>query len=448
MSCAGVSRRNFLSTTLGGTLALAAQKKYNVLFLAVDDLNTRLGCYGADVKSPNIDSLAGRGVLFNRAYCQFPLCNPTRSSLLTGRRPSVTRIMENITWFRDTLPDVVTLPQHFRENGYWTAECGKIFHGGLDDNKGWVEGGTPLRRQAPRTPAEQKDRQKTADRWVKTEGEGEDQPDYRIATRAVELLEMAKGKQFFVACGFMKPHVPLIAPKKYFDLYDPAKMRLPADFAPMPAGEPPAYRSNFDLFIGRQATPELAREAIAAYYACVSFMDAQLGRVLQALDRLGLRENTIVTLFGDHGWHLGDKGMWSKMSLFEQAARAPMLISVPGMSRGKVCKRTVEFLDFYPTLVEACGLPMPQGLQGRSLMPLLRSPEARWDKPAITHLLRGKTLGVSVRNERYRYTEWDGGKAGAELYDHDKDPLEANNLATDVQHGSVVATMKKLLAGA
>ena len=430
-----------------GAAARALQKKPNVLFFAVDDLNTRLGCYGAEVKSPNIDALAGRGVRFDRAYCQYPLCNPTRSSLLTGRRPPTTGIMDNLRWFRKNMPDVVTLPQHFRENGYVTAQTGKIYHGGLDDDRAWVIGGTPLQDRRPRTPQEQKDRQRQADRWVAVEGEGEGQPDYRNATRAIELIEQLKGKPFFLAVGFARPHVPFVAPKKYFDLYDPARIPLPPDFAPMPTGSSEAYRANFDLFIKREATPELARQAIAAYYASISFMDAQLGRVLAALDRLGLRENTVISLFGDHGWHLGEKGMWSKMSLFEPVARAPMMVSAPWLkTAGKASPRTVEFLDLYPTLVELCGLAAPKGLEGQSLVPLLKDPSARWDKPAFTFIRRGKVLGATVRTERYRYTEWDQGRRLTELYDYQTDPREDRNLAADTKHAATVARMKALLA--
>jgi len=440
------SRRALLA---GSAAALVQQKhKLNVLFFAVDDLNTRLGCYGAPVRSPNIDALANRGVRFERAYCQYPLCNPTRSSLLSGRRPPTTGIMENLTWFRKRMPDVVTLPQHFRASGYVTAQTGKIFHGGLDDDRAWEIGGTKLAEPKPRTPAEQAERQKQADRWVAVEGEGESQPDYRIATRAVELLEQLtkQDKPFFLAVGFHKPHVPLIAPKKYFDLYDAEKIELPVYYAPKPTGEPPAYRPNFDLFIKRDATPELARQGIAAYYAATSFMDAQLGRVLKTLDRLGLPDNTVISLFGDHGWHLGEKGMWSKMTLFEVSLRAPLVVSVPGLrSAGEASARPVEFVDLYPTLVEACGLLMPQGLEGRSLMPLLHRSSAKWDKPALSYLRRGQVLGVSVRTERYRYTEWDEGHKGAELYDHDRDPHEAYNLAQDPKHAKTVAKLKALL---
>jgi uncharacterized sulfatase len=439
-----LSRRALLAAA-AAPLLRGQRRKLNVLFLAVDDLNTRLGCYGAPVRSPNIDALARRSLRFDRAYCQYPVCNPTRSSLLTGRRPPTTGVWDNSTWFRDKMPDVVTLPQHFKENGYVTAVTGKIFHGGLDDNKGWTIGGTPLNRQAPRTPAEQVERQQRADRWVPVDGNGEDQPDYRTATRAVELLGQLKDKPFFLAAGFVKPHVPFIAPRKYFDLYDPAKMALPPDFAPEPVSKEPAYRPNFDIFIGRRATPELARQAIAAYHAATSFMDAQLGRVTAELDRLGLRENTAIFFWGDHGFHLGEKGMWSKMTAFEPVARVPLLISIPGaQGNGKVSPRTVEFVDLYPTLVDLCGLPQPSGLEGASLMPLMRNPSAAWDKPAYTFVKRGPLIGVSVRTERYRYTEWDEGRRGSELYDYDTDPREARNLAADPRHAGTAAKMREL----
>jgi uncharacterized sulfatase len=209
----------------------------------------------------------------------------------------------------------------------------------------------------------------------------------------------------------------------------------------------PALRPNFDLFIRREATEAQAREATAAYYAAISFMDAQVGRVLDALDRLKLRDNTIVVFFGDHGFHLGEKGMWSKMSLYEVSTRVPMVIAAPGAATGKVSPRTVELLDLYPTLVELCGVPAPQGLQGKSLAPLLKDPAAAWEKPAMTVLKRGEVLGKSVRTERYRYTEWDAGRQGAELYDHSADPHEQRNLARDPKHAKTVAEMQRLLGG-
>jgi len=418
----------------------------NVLFIAVDDLNTRVGCYGAAVKTPNIDRLASRGVRFDRAYCQYPLCNPSRSSMLSGRRPPRTQIMENLTWFRDKMPDVVTMPQFFRQNGYHTMVSGKIFHGGLDDDKAWDTGGTPLSRQAPRNPAQQKDREKTADRWLALDDAGAQTADVRNTNRAIELLKQKHTKPFFLAAGFAKPHVPFLAPRKYFDLYDPAQMELPPDFRPLPPADSPAYRTNFDIFIRRPASETEARQMIAGYYAATSFMDAELGRLLDALDASGHRGNTVVVFFGDHGFHLGEKGMWSKMSLFEASTRVPLIISAPGMTVGGVSPRTVELVDLYPTLADLCGLRAPASLDGESLGPLLKNPRAEWKHPAYSYIRRGQTMGASVRTERYRYTEWDGGQRGAELYDHDRDPRESNNLAASASHSSAVAEHKRLLA--
>jgi len=431
--------------------AQAQTRKRNVLFVAIDDLNTELGCYGSPVvKSPHIDALAARSVRFDRAYCQYPLCNPTRSSLLTGRRPPTTRITGNDVWFRANLPDVVTLPQHFKENGYTTAQSGKIYHGGLDDNKAWTIGGTPLApKRGPRTPAENAERVKRADRWMAVDGEGETQADYRTATRAIELLEQVKDKPFFLAVGFVKPHVPFVAPKKYFDLYDSAKIQLPPDFGPRPAAQTPAYRDNFDIFIKRDASEKEAREMIAGYYAATSFMDAQLGRVMAALVRLGLRENTAVVFFGDHGFHLGEKGMWSKQTLFEGGVRVPMTISAPWLKTAGASPRTVEFVDLYPTLSELCGLPPSKGLEGESLLPLLKNPNSRWDHPAYSYIQRGgQTRGATVRTERYRYTEWNGGAAGVELYDYSSDPRESRNFAQGAKYAATLRDMKALLAKA
>ncbi|MGH9662611.1 MAG: sulfatase [Bryobacteraceae bacterium] len=436
-----LTRRAFLAAP--AALAQPASR-LNVLFLAVDDLTTRLGCYGAPVLSPNIDALAKTGVRFERAYCQYPLCNPSRSSLLTGRRPPSTGILENQTWFRKKMPDAITLPQFFKESGYVTAQTGKIFHGGLDDDRAWTIGGTPLVEARPRTPEEQAARQKTADRWVAVDGEGEGQLDFRTASRAVELLGELKAKPFFLAVGFAKPHVPFIAPKKYFELYDPDRMQLPGDFATMPASTDPSHRPNFDIFIRREAGEQQARQAIAAYYASISFMDAQVGRVLAALDQHGLRRKTAIVFFGDHGFHLGEKGMWSKMSLFEASTHVPLIVSSPGArGNGRTSPRTAELVDMYPTLAEVCGLRAPGGLDGESLGRLLDQPTSRWDNPAYTWVQRGSVLGATVRTERYRYTEWNG--AQAELYDHSVDGDETRNLASDPKHKATTDSMQRLL---
>lgn len=360
MSFEPISRRSVLKGLAAAPLAQKPAKRPNVLFVAADDLNERLGCYGFPVKSPNVDALAGRGVRFERAYCNYPLCNPSRASLLTGKRPPSTRIWENNTWFRRRLPDVVTLPQYFRQNGYVTAMSGKIFHDGLNDDRAWDFGGTPVAEGGVRRPAgDVKERQARSDRWVAVPGDGQDQGDYKVASSAIELLARFKSRQpFFLAMGFHKPHAPFIAPKKYFDLYGPASITLPADFAPEPTGNSPSIRSNWDLFSVRKANAELAREAIAAYYACISFIDAQLGRVLEALDRSGQRDNTVIVFFGDNGWHLGQKGLWGKTTLFEPSCRDPLIISAPGVSpAGRASGRVVEFVDIFPTLVDLCGLP-------------------------------------------------------------------------------------------
>lgn len=436
----------------------AAPNCPNVLYIAVDDLRPALGCYGNPiVRTPNIDRLAARGVRFDRAYCQFPLCNPSRTSLLTGRYPVTTGVMDNLKYFRDTMPGAMTLPQAFRAAGYVAARTGKIFHGGIDDLPSWDEGGEPGAQRQPRNAAQAGDYRKESDRWAAVDGDGEDVEDHRSATRAIALLEKhrspplrAGNRPFFIAAGFAKPHSPLIAPRRYFDRYDAAKILLPPNFAPdlsLPEGAPAgALSPNSDLFIGRRASEQEAREMIRAYYACVSFIDAEVGRVLAALGRLGLARNTVVVFFGDHGYHLGEMGKWSKHnSLYEVAARVPLIIAGPGAARGGVCGRTVGLIDLYPTLLALCGLPAASGLEGRSLAPLLRDPGAAWDRPAITYARGRLGLGQSVRTEQFRYTSWGEGRNGTELYDHARDPDERRNVAGDAEYQAVVERMKRLL---
>jgi arylsulfatase A-like enzyme len=285
---------------------------------------------------------------------------------------------------------------------------------------------------------------------VVLDGDGESHGDYKVANRAIQYLERYKDKRFFLAVGFVKPHSPPTAPKKFFDLYDPDKIPLPPDFAPRPsapAGLPDISISkrNTDLFIGRDASPEQAREMIRAYYASTSFVDAQMGRVIAALDRLGLRENTIIVFWGDHGYHLGEKGKWSKAySLFDVALRVPLIVAVP---RGKpaVSGRTVQLLDMYPTLADLCGLPPPRNNEGHSFAALLQKPNASWNHPAFSVTLFQGKLGRSVRTERWHYVEWDEGRAGSMLFENDKDPFELKNLATDPAYAKSVREMKDLL---
>lgn len=429
-----------------------AAPKLNVLFLMADDLRPELGCYGNKlIQTPNLDKLAARSVRFDRAYVQFPLCNPSRASLLTGRYPTSTGVLENTTWWGALHPDWVSLPRHFKNNGFAALRSGKIFHGGIDDADAWTEGGEARKFEGATNTAKKGQVAANSDRIVKLDGDGESHNDYKTATRAIEYLERHKDKPFFLACGFTKPHSPPTAPQKFFDLYDAAKIPLPPDFAAKPAapaGFPEASvpKRNSDLFIGRDASVSEAREVIRAYWASASFMDAQAGRVLAALDRLGLREKTIVLFWGDHGYHLGEKGKWSKHgSLFEIGTRVPLLISAPGLKgNGQVSPRIVETVDLYPTLVELCGLPKMPGLQGDSLVPLLNNPQAAWSHPAFT-VSKSGSLGLAVRTEKWRYAEYDGGKAGAMLFDAQADPHELKNLANDPTHAKTVAELKKLL---
>lgn len=426
-------------------------QKLNVLFIAVDDLRPELGCYGNSlIKTPNIDRLATAGVRFGAAYCQYPLCNPSRTSLFTGRHPTVTGVMDNRMWFRAAHPDWVTLPQHFKANGYASLRTGKQFHGGMDDTDAWTEGGEARRFEGAVNTTAPGQNPANSDRIVVLEGDGEAHGDYKAATSAIEYLEKYQDKPFFLAVGFSKPHSPPTAPKRMIELYDPAKIKLPPDFAARPqapAGFPTLSipPRNSDLFIGRDASEAEAREVIRAYWASTTFTDFNVGRVLDALDRLKLREKTIIVFWGDHGYHLGEKGKWSKHnSLYEVGARVPLIIAARNTKQaGKNSPRTVQLLDMYPTLVELCGLPMPEGQQGHSLAPLLKNPTAQWNHPAFTVTKFQNKLGKSVRTERWRYAEWEDDSAM--LFDHTKDPYELKNLASDPAHAKVVKEMKALL---
>jgi arylsulfatase A-like enzyme len=430
-------------------------KRPNVLFLISDDMRPDLGCYGHPVvKSPNLDALAAAGVRFDRAYCQFPLCNPSRTSLLSGRHPTHTGVLDNRTWFGAAHPDFVTLPKHFKANGYATLRSGKVFHGGIDDTDAWTEGGEPRQAEVgAQTPQAVAARQRQSDRRIVLDGNGESHNDYKVADRAIEYLRQHKDGPFFLAVGFAKPHSPPAAPKRFYDLYDPARLPLPVDFQPRPTvpdGFPArSVTPNGDLFIKRDASEEEARLTLQAYWASLSWTDWNVGRVVAELDRLGLRGNTVVLFWGDHGYHLGEKGKWSKHgSLFEVGARVPLIVAAPGAKgNGTASPRVVQTLDLYPTLCELCGLPVPNGPEGRSLVPLLNDPKAAWDHPAYTVFGNANRLvGVAVRDERYRYVEYDGGKAGAMLFDEQADPHELKNLADDPKFAEVRQRLSALTA--
>jgi iduronate 2-sulfatase len=450
----------WMSFAVVGTAEADPNQRFNVLFIAVDDLNTRLGCYGdARVKTPNIDRLAARGVRFDRAYCQYPSCGPSRASVLTGLRPQTTGVLNNKTRLRDALPDAMTLPQWFRQQGYHAARAGKIFHqdvpthigtDGLDDAESWDEVVNPCGRD--------KDEEHlltvhTLDlplpdqmAYLAAEGADAEQTDGKVADAAIRLLRDYAAKPFFIAAGFYRPHLPSIAPKKWFDLYALEQTTLPA----LPAGYrsrvPAAALSSTPVWPNFGTTDLQARECILAYEATVSFVDAQIARVLDALDEMKLADKTIIVLWGDHGFHLGEHGLWRKNSLFEESTRAPLIIAVPGINGGKTCASPVEFIDIFPTVVEGTGLPLPAGLEGVSLLPLLRDPATPHDRPARSMVQFRGVPGRTVRTATWRYIEWgENGSAGRELYDEIADPKEMNNLAGDPAHAEICERLRALL---
>jgi uncharacterized sulfatase len=448
--------------------------KLNVLYIVTDDLNCALSCYGhAQARSPNIDRLAARGVRFERAYCQFPLCNPSRASFLTGLRPDQTGVLNNSIQFRRNVPDVVTLPQMFQKAGYFVARVGKLYHygvpgqigtSGLDDPPSWQKVINPRGRDKDDEPiifSLTPGNFGGTPSWLSADGADEEQTDGIGAAEAIKLLEAHKDKPFFIAVGFYRPHTPYVAPHKYFGMYPRDKLAIvatpPGDRDDIP---PPALTTT-----RRDMDERLQREATQAYFASISFMDAQLGKLLDALERLKLAESTIIVFHSDHGYHIGEHGMlWQKQSLFEESARVPLIVAAPGKKgNGKSSPRIAELVDVYPTLAELCGLAPPESLPGRSLVSLLSDPQAARDKPALTQVFRGgggkgkgkkagqqaKAAGgfpgYSLRTERWRYTEWDAGRQGVELYDHDADPQEYTNLAKDPKYAETVKELSATL---
>jgi arylsulfatase A-like enzyme len=458
--------------------ARAAPVRLNVLFIAVDDLRPELGCYDHPVvQSPNIDRLAARGLVCNRAYCQQAVCSPSRSSLLTGRRPDTTKVYDLQTHFRTHIPDVITLPQYFKQQGYHVQGFGKIYHGGYDDPPSWTVPHLPSRgpgygpeAQALLKRLQEEARKKGLDltkrpnqprgpAWEAPDVPDAALPDGAVAERALAVLREVKDKPFFLAVGFLKPHLPFVAPRKYWDLYKPEQIKLADN--PSPPKDAPAYAlhnsgelRNYHGMPKDNApfTNDQARQLIHGYYAAVSYMDAQVGRLLDELDRLQLAHKTVVILWGDHGWQLGEHGLWCKHTNYETSTRAALVLSVPGQqSAGRKTDALVEYVDIYPTLVDVCGLPLPSGLEGTSFKPLLDDPRRPWKKAAFSQYPRnvagrGRGMGYTIRTDRYRLVEWSvPGKdfRAYELYDHRADPGENVNLAQRPEHA---ATIKELAA--
>lgn len=495
----------------------------NVLFIAVDDLRPELGSYGAQhIRSPHIDQLAATGVRFDRAYVQYAICGPSRATTLTGLRPRTLKIEHIDTFYRDTVPEVVTLPQLFKQHGYHTSYVGKVFHPGqTDDANSWSLNRTPsggggegaAGYQLPASRAIVKQRREEAlakygrlqaglaggPAWEAADAPDNAYSDGRTTEVALAALRELRDTPFFLGVGFHRPHLPFVAPKKYFDLYDPATLPLAA--VPEPPKDAPsiARHSSFELRT-RTGVPTAgpidaatSRSLIHAYAACVSFIDAQVGRILAELDALGLAGNTIVVLWGDHGWHLGEYGIWGKATNYEIATRIPLIIRAPGMAgNGRAASAVVESLDLYPTLAELARLPAPTALEGKSLVPILKDPRetgknvafSEFPSPALREwaarplspemrqsffgplmadveatlrrehgakyeqgLFENHVTGYSMRTDRYRFTVWvdrrkpESEPLAVEVYDHQRDPQERTNLAAQPANRALVAEL-------
>lgn len=451
----------FLGVPIGSSLGSAGAevRKPNVLFLICDDLNCDLACYGHPlVQTPNIDRLAQTGVRFENAYCQYPLCGPSRASFMTGLYPDQTLIRRNAIHIRERIPNVITLSQMFRSNGYFATRVGKIYHynvpkhigtGGHDDPYSWDYTINPRGRDKDDEDIIFSLRPGSFGgtlSWLAADGQDEEQTDGIAATEVTQLLRSyAKQKKpFFMAVGLFRPHTPYVAPKKYFELYPLDKIVVPS----VPEGYlktlPSGARNSIVRKKEQVELPDnLARKAIQAYYASVTFADAQVGRVIATLEDTGLAENTVIVFTSDHGYHMGEHGHYQKTTLFENAARVPLIISGPGVrSAGRSTKALAEMVDFYPTLAELCGLQTPSALSGISLAPILKEPDARPRATALTQYADG----YSIRTAQYRYTEWGkNGSGGAELYDHHADAAEMMNLVGQPHKAETVQRLSTML---
>ncbi|MEZ5404244.1 MAG: sulfatase [Bryobacteraceae bacterium] len=459
-----MNRRQFLASSISAPTLLLAQKtareRPNILFVASDDMNHALGCYGHPiVKSPNVDRLAASGIRFDCAYCQYPVCGPSRVSLLTGMRPDTTKVFDNQIAVRDTMPDAVTLPQLFREAGWRSVRAGKMYHMDVPGSVGTNKWDDPPSWDVSISPpgAEQhtkgEGRNITAGRkarwdWVAFSGEGKDQADERATEIALETISNTKGKPWFLGLGYLRPHLPHVAPARFFDLYPLSSIRPvvnpPGDLDDIPQASEIAINTRARDMGMNEAE---RKEAIRAYYASVSYMDWQLGRVLDHLEKTGQRRNTVVVFWGDHGWHLGEHHRWHKRSLFEESMRAPLIVSAAGRrGNGKSTRSLVEFVDIYPTVAELGGVPTRTALEGQSLVPLLDNPSRPWKQAAFSTVTAPDGIrGHGVVNDRYRYIRWTGPYPAEELFDHKTDPREYTNLAGDAKHGAELKRMRAVL---
>ncbi len=428
---------------LTSALPAAEQKKPNVLFIATDDFNAWVHHLGGhpQAKTPHIDALAGRGVSMFRAYCAAPVCNPSRAALMSGLRPSSSGVYDNNTDWRTPLKDVVTLPLHFQKQGYFVCGAGKIYHDSYRRPSDWTE---YLEREGgdPKLPQDANDGVGGI-KFAPLDCNDEDMADYRTVTYCIEQLNQQRDRPKFIACGLHKPHMPWNVPRKYYDLYPLKDIVLPkvleSDLDDIPPAGVAMARPQGDhaemLKSGRW------KEAVQAYLAAGAFADAMIGRMMAALDKSPERDNTIVVLWGDHGWHLGEKQHWRKFALWEEATRTPLVWIVPGVTKaGGVCQTPVDFMSIYPTLCDLCGLPKPPHVEGQSIRPLLADPAAAWDRPALT------THGYqnhAVRSSQHRYIRYANGDE--ELYDERKDPLEWSNLAGKSELASVKSELARFL---
>lgn len=462
----------FMSLSLHAeSIPIKEPQKMNVLFISADDLNCDISPYGVkEVKTPHLERLAKMGTRFDRAYCQQPLCGPSRASIMSGLRPNTLGVHTLNSKLRRVKPDLVTLGEYFKKRGYYSGRVGKIFHygnptfigtHGHDDAQTWTERFNPIgidRKQEeniiryPGGKTGKKGGLGISMAWWAPESEDHEHTDGLVAQRAVQMIKEHKDEPFFIAAGFFNPHCPYVAPKKYFDLYDIKDIKLQAiDEAKAELEDVPPMAIQRDSgkrwpYYYKGLTVAEAKQSKLAYYASVSFVDAQIGLLLDALEEHQLLDKTMIVFWSDHGYFLGEKGLWFKRKAFERSARAPMMMAIPQTTQAQVCRQPVELLDLYPTIVDFAGFQIPSELEGHSLRPLLQNPDDKWEHPAITQVhYSPERQGYSIRTQRWRYTEWNQGAAGIELYDHDKDPEETINLAKHPEYKEQITALSKTL---